>query len=78
MWVAAKHALAGVETGHTTLAEWTAGDPVTVETAVAALRVDLDRGYYAVVSRADGKAEQVQELPLDASLVVLRRPIALG
>ena len=65
-------------TGHTTLAEWTADDSVSVEAAVQALRGDLDRGYFAVVSRPDGTAEQVRELPVDASLVILRRPIAGG
>ena len=65
-------------TGHTTLAEWTAEDPAAVETAVAALRAELDDGYFAVVSRADGSAEQVRELPVDASLVILRRPISGG
>ena len=66
------------QSGHTTLAEWTAEDPATVQAAVAALRADLDRGYYAVISREDGTAEQVRELPVDASLVILRRPIAGG
>lgn len=66
------------QTGHTTLAEWSAGDPVAVQDAVTALRADLERGYYAVVSRADGTAEQVRELPVDAPLVILRRPIAGG
>jgi hypothetical protein len=32
----------------------------------------------ASVPRADGRAEVVRELPLDAELVVLRRPIAGG
>ena len=65
-------------TGHTTLAEWTAGDPASVEAAVAAFRAELDQGYFAVVSRGEGHAEQVKELPLDAPLVILRRPIAGG
>jgi hypothetical protein len=65
-------------TGHTTLAEWTAQDPAAVESAVAALRAELDRGYFAVVSHPDGTAEQVRELPLEAPLVILRRPIAGG
>jgi hypothetical protein len=30
------------------------------------------------VADADGRAEQVRELPPDASLVILRRPIAGG
>ena len=66
------------QTGHTTLAEWTSGDPIAVEAALAAFRAELDRGYYAVVSQGEGRAEQVRELPVDASLVILRRPIAGG
>lgn len=65
-------------TGHTTLAEWQADDPVAVEAAVEAFRRELDRGYFAVVTRGEGHAEQVRELPLDASKVILRRPIAGG
>ncbi len=66
------------QTGHTTLAEWTAEDPVAVQAAVAALRAELDQGYFAVASRPEGRAEQVRELPVDAPLVILRRPIAGG
>jgi hypothetical protein len=65
-------------TGHTTLAEWTAGDERESEAAVAAFRAELDRGMVASVSNPDGTAELVRELPLDADLVVLRRPIAGG
>jgi hypothetical protein len=65
-------------TGHTTVAEWTSADPASVEAAVAALREQLDNGYYAVVTHGEGHAEQVQTLPLDADLVILRRPIAGG
>ena len=65
-------------TGHSTLAEWTAEDPQAVEAAVQAFRSELDRGYFAVVSRGEGHAEQVHELPLDADLVVLRLPISGG
>ena len=65
-------------TGHTTLAEWTSVDAGAVEAAVAAFREQLDAGYYAVVSTAEGQAEQVRELPQDAELVILRRPIAGG
>ena len=65
-------------TGHTTLAEWSAEDPATVQAAVAAFRAELDQGYFAVVSRGEGQAEQVTELPLDEPLVILRRPIAGG
>ena len=66
------------QTGHTTLAEWTAEDAASVEAAAAAFREQLDQGYYAVVSRGEGHAEQVRELPLDAPTVILRRPIAGG
>jgi hypothetical protein len=65
------------QTGHTTVAEWTAGDPTSTEAAVAAFRAELDQGYFALVSHGGG-AEQVHELPLDADLVILRRPIAGG
>jgi hypothetical protein len=66
------------DTGHTTLAEWDAADPAAVEAAAAALRAELDRGYYAVVTQGEGRAEQVRELPEGAELVILRRPIAGG
>jgi hypothetical protein len=65
-------------TGHTTLAEWTTDDPRSVEAAAAALRAELELGYFAVVSQGEGSAEQVRELPIDAPLVILRRPIAGG
>ena len=65
-------------TGHTTLAEWTSADPAAVEAAAAALRAELDAGYYAVINHGEGHAEQVRELPADADLVILRRPIAGG
>jgi hypothetical protein len=65
-------------TGHTTVAEWTPGDPGSVESAVAAFRAELEHGYFALVSHGAGSAEQVRELPLDADLVILRRPIAGG
>ena len=45
---------------------------------MAAFREQLDAGYYAVVSAGEGQAEQVRELPEDAELVILRRPIAGG
>jgi hypothetical protein len=64
------------QTGHTTLAEWTG--EAGAEAAAAAFREQLDAGYYAVVSTGEGHAEQVRELPLDAELVILRRPIAGG
>jgi hypothetical protein len=65
-------------TGHTTLAEWTAGDAEGRDAAKEALHRELERGMLASVSHPDGSAEVVRELPLDADLVVLRRPIAGG
>jgi len=66
------------QTGHTTVAEWTADDPAMIEAAVAAFRAELEVGYYAVVSRGEGEAEHVRELPIDASLVILRLPVSGG
>ena len=63
------------KTGHSLIAEWTADD---AGAAVAAFREQLDDGYYAIVTRGEGHAEQVRELPLDADTVILRRPIAGG
>jgi hypothetical protein len=65
-------------TGHTTLAEWTQADAAAVDAAAAALRAELDEGLYAVVSEGAGRARQVDELPAEADLVILRRPIAGG
>lgn len=66
------------ESGHTTVAEWTADDSDALEAAVEAFRTELEQGYYGVVSQGEGHAEQVRELPIDAPLVILRRPIAGG
>lgn len=65
-------------TGHTTLARWASDDPAAHEAAVEAFRRELDRGLYAIVSHADGRAEQVRELPREAELVIMRRPIVGG
>jgi hypothetical protein len=66
------------QSGHTTLAEWRADDPASVEAAVQAFREQLDQGYFAMVSTGEGHAEQVKELPVDAPLVILRLPISGG
>jgi hypothetical protein len=65
-------------TGHTTLAEWTSEDDAARQRAVAVFRDQLDAGMIASVQLADGTAEVVRELPADAELVVMRRPIAGG
>lgn len=65
-------------TGHTTLAQWNLAEPTEAEAAVVAFKAELERGMVASVSYEDGTAEVVRELPLEADLVVLRRPIAGG
>jgi hypothetical protein len=65
-------------TGHTELVSWTSGDPASEQAAIEAFRRELDDGMLASVSREDGSAEVVRELPLDAELVVMRRPISGG
>ena len=64
--------------GHTTLAEWTADDATAHEAASRRSAASSTRGCSPSVSHDDGTAEVVRELPLDAELVVLRRPIAGG
>lgn len=66
------------QTGHTVLAHWSREDRVAVAAARDALHTELERGYLAVASEPDGTAAAVRELPLDAELVILRRPIAGG
>lgn len=64
-------------TGHSQLAEW-AGPGADYEDAAAKLLAEIEQGCIAVWDHRDGTATQVRELPLDADLVVLRRPIAGG
>ncbi len=66
------------QTGHTTLAEWQADDVAAVQAAATVFSEQLERGYFAVMPTSVGEAEQVRELPHDAPLVILRRPIAGG
>jgi len=65
-------------TGHSTLAEWTAPDDADFEAAVEAFRRELDAGYIGVVPEGEGRATQVTELPAEADVVIMRRPIAGG
>ena len=65
-------------TGHSTLAEWTAEDQLGYEAAVEEFRRQLDEGYVGVVDEGPGHATQVRELPREAGLVIMRRPIAGG
>ena len=64
--------------GHTTLAEWTTDDEAARRAAVVAFEAELELGMIGSATAADGTAEMVRELPLDADLVILRRPIAGG
>lgn len=64
--------------GHSTLANWTAPDERAYEAAVEAFRHELDASYIAVMSEGEGHATQLRELPRDADLVIMRRPIAGG
>ncbi len=64
--------------GHTTLAEWTADDPEAQRLAAQAFERERENGMIASATLADGDAEVVRELPLDAELVVMRRQIAGG
>jgi hypothetical protein len=64
--------------GHSTLAEWSAADQTAFDTAVREFRDQLDEGYIGVLDQGDGQATQIRELPRDAQLVIMRRPIAGG
>lgn len=66
------------QSGHSTLAEWTADDQAAFDAAAEEFRRELDEGYIAVVSDGPGDATQVRELPREADLVIMRRPIAGG
>ena len=65
-------------TGHTTLAEWTPQDDADTRRAQETLALELERGLIASATLEDGSAEVVRELPVDAELVMLRRPIVGG
>ncbi|MBN1528189.1 MAG: hypothetical protein JW895_03960 [Thermoleophilaceae bacterium] len=64
--------------GHSTLAEWTPVDDASFEAAVAEFRGQLELGYIGTVPDGPGTAEYVRELPREADLVIMRRPIAGG
>lgn len=64
--------------GHSTLAEWTAEDQAAFDRAVSEFREQLEAGYIGVLDQGEGHATQVRELPRDANLVIMRRPIVGG
>ena len=65
-------------TGHTTLAEWTAADDAEFAEAVEEFRSQQELGYIGTVPDGPGKATHVRQLPREADLVIMRRPIAGG
>jgi hypothetical protein len=57
------------QTGHTIVADWRAeDDPATVEVAAKAFRTELEHGYFAVVSRAEGRADVTIQVRRQTSL----------
>jgi hypothetical protein len=64
--------------GHSTLAEWTTHDDPAFDAALSEFRTQLELGYIASVPDGPGKATHVRELPREADLVIMRRPIAGG
>jgi hypothetical protein len=64
--------------GHSTIAEWSAQDDAAFAAAVEEFRSQLDLGYIGTVPEGPGKATHVRELPREADLVVMRRPISGG
>jgi hypothetical protein len=65
-------------TGHTTLAEWTAADEAAFAQAVDEFRAQTELGYIGTVPDGPGKATHVRRLPREADMVIMRRPIAGG
>jgi hypothetical protein len=66
------------QTGHTTLAEWSVEDDAAFEAAVREFRAQQELGYIGTVPDGPGRATHVRQLPRDADMVILRRPIAGG
>jgi hypothetical protein len=64
--------------GHTTVAEWTAVDDDAFAEAAQEFRSQQELGYIGTVPDGPGKATHIRELPREADLVIMRRPIAGG
>jgi hypothetical protein len=63
-------------TGHTELAEWSAGDPATAGPAVAALNEELKRGFPAVRRNPGGRSlalGPMRELVPNVTMPVMTR-----
>lgn len=65
-------------TGHSTLAEWTVDDQAAYDVAAEAFRTELESGYIGVLDEGRGRATHIRQLPREADLVLMRRPIAGG
>jgi hypothetical protein len=65
-------------TGHTTLDEWMSRDDAVFAAAVSEFREQQELGLIGTVPDGPGKATHVRELPREADLVIMRRPIAGG
>ena len=64
--------------GHTTLAEWTAADDAAFAEAVREFHAQKELGFIGTVTDGPRTATHVRELPRQAELVIMRRPIAGG
>jgi hypothetical protein len=64
--------------GHTTVAEWTAVDDDAFAEAAREFHSQQELGYIGTVPDGPGKATHIRELPREADLVIMRRPIAGG
>jgi hypothetical protein len=62
--------------GDSTVLEWSADDPASVQAAAKAMRTEVDAGYVAV--RGGEGNEPVDELPPDADVVILTMPMGGG
>jgi hypothetical protein len=63
--------------GDSTLAEWSADDPGSVERAAAAMRREVEAGYVAVEG-GEGRNEPVDDLRAGAEVVILTMPMGGG
>ena len=64
-------------TGYEDVAEWTPGDPASLQAAQEALEEHLKSGYNAV-TQIDGRNEPVHQIPEDAERVILVTAMGAG
>jgi len=63
--------------GDEVVAEWAPGDEASIREARDALRREVDAGYVAMHG-GEGRNEPVDDLPVDADLVILTMPMGGG